>query len=509
VGTLNTITGLYPRSSLKMRIILSALFAIIYASPVKLPRSAQKKTAVLKSGETFTTTASWKLLDGADTSQLDILAYYDSQILIKQNGLGSEATLFNQDIVPKADISLQYVYDNKTSEIAATFSLQSATTTYDSARISLEIQSGTQQETLETLVRIYQEGTFNVSAGPTEPIDTTNGNATDEVHLAHCLIEGAYPEIAQGAVTITIGGAEIQAEFRDGKYHAIDTLAAVTEKAELMDRQPISCQYKVFDDESLTNYISSGEAAGFEVLYSTTEAAVTTNANKEGDSYWAEKGKDYTVSCTGNGNPSPTLAVVGPDGSHDSPYSATATENADYTCTATQNGETISSAAQTVSVFYLEAPALSISPAKEEYIDGEAVVISCSATSNPAASYKLQKVNGEDVQEIDILGKEVSLSMEEDTGTYRCVANVHFSFADIEKVSTNVDIRVSPKTANIGLVIGIIIVVIAIIVIVGVLLWRKKNAEPKNAEPDSDSENEEAEPALPAESNGTAKPENA
>ena len=37
-------------------------------------------------------------------------------------------------------------------------------------------------------------------------------------------------------------------------------------------------------------------------------------------SYWAEKGKDYTVSCTGNGNPSPTLAVVGPDGSHDSPY---------------------------------------------------------------------------------------------------------------------------------------------------------------------------------------------
>lgn len=273
-----------------------------------------------------------------------------------------------------------------------------------------------------------------------------NGTLTEvaEAQIATCNVFGVYPK--PDKVVFLVGDSEevvedvVPTENADGLFDVSATLTIMPSSE--YDQDEVSCVSQAAESAELVHSDQNSTFA-LDVTYYTNEVNLEiSGANQDAQgNYYIIENEAYTVHCSANGNPEPTVSVYGPDGlsiTSGAEAIASRSESLQHiTCTANNNddeynmGDDITTKKQ-LSVYYLDEPSTTIA---SEYEYGNSVTMECTAEGNPPPKYTWLK-DGEVVKSGDTLTLD-SIKYS-DAGSYTCKAS---NEADSAESTTQVSVN--------------------------------------------------------------------
>jgi len=330
-------------------------------------------------------------------------------------------------------------------DLTAEFSEQSASLTItdlnlgdDDMKIACEVHWASRFGIDETTVNVY----VDASAVELEAIESSlegreredvNGTifAVEETDVAGCNIFNVYPE--PSSVTFTVGDEVVEVAAtaepsadEDGLFN-INAMLTLMPSADY-DTKEVSCYSQASGMADQVPPTSGNATFALDVTYYTTEVTLEiSGANENGDGYYINENEEYEVLCRANGNPAPTVTILGTDSVEiptGSQAIAVRDDSVQYiVCSANNNeedsdfgaGEPVQAQKQ-LDVYYLDEPITDIA---EQYTYGEEVTISCKAEGNPEPQFSWTK---DDQSLAGGFSHTFSRIQYSDAGSYTCTA---------------------------------------------------------------------------------------
>jgi hypothetical protein len=373
----------------------------------------------------------------------------DFQLFWKLNDEGARQSVarYQPGETPEDERKIFYHNTQVTDRIdlTAEFSEQSASLTItdlnlqdDDMLISCEVHWASRFGIDETSVNVY----VDASAVELDAIETSlegreredvNGTvfAVEEADVAHCNIFNVYPE--PSSVTFTVGDdvVEVAATAEQADEEGLFNIAAVLTlmPSADIDQKEVSCYSQASSMAPQMPPTSQNATFALDVTYYTTEVTLEiSGANENGEGYYINENEEYEVLCRANGNPAPTVTILGTD-SVEIPTGSQAIAVRDdsiqyITCTAHNNeddsdfaaGEPVQ-ASKELDVYYLDEPITDIA---EQYTYGEEVTIICKAEGNPEPQFSWTK---DDQSLAGGSSHTFSGIQYSDAGSYTCTAS--------------------------------------------------------------------------------------
>jgi len=395
-------------------------------------------------GDSVTYTCTWNL--DAEYADYEI---EDFQLFWKLNDEGARQSVarYQPGETPEDERKIFYHNTQVTDRIdlTAEFSEQSASLTItdlnlqdDDMLISCEVHWASRFGIDETSVNVY----VDASAVELDAIETSlegreredvNGTvfAVEEADVAHCNIFNVYPE--PSSVTFTVGDdvVEVAATAEQADEEGLFNIAAVLTlmPSADIDQKEVSCYSQASSMAPQMPPTSQNATFALDVTYYTTEVTLEiSGANENGEGYYINENEEYEVLCRANGNPAPTVTILGTD-SVEIPTGSQAIAVRDdsiqyITCTAHNNeddsdfaaGEPVQ-ASKELDVYYLDEPITDIA---EQYTYGEEVTIICKAEGNPEPQFSWTK---DDQSLAGGSSHTFSGIQYSDAGSYTCTAS--------------------------------------------------------------------------------------
>jgi hypothetical protein len=308
----------------------------------------------------------------------------------------------------------------------------------DDMKIACEVHWASRFGIDETTVNVY----VDASAVELEAIESSlegreredvNGTifAVEETDVAGCNIFNVYPE--PSSVTFTVGDEVVEVAAtaepsadEDGLFN-INAMLTLMPSADY-DTKEVSCYSQASGMADQVPPTSGNATFALDVTYYTTEVTLEiSGANENGDGYYINENEEYEVLCRANGNPAPTVTILGTDSVEiptGSQAIAVRDDSVQYiVCSANNNeedsdfgaGEPVQAQKQ-LDVYYLDEPITDIA---EQYTYGEEVTISCKAEGNPEPQFSWTK---DDQSLAGGFSHTFSRIQYSDAGSYTCTA---------------------------------------------------------------------------------------
>ncbi|CAG5096200.1 Oidioi.mRNA.OKI2018_I69.XSR.g14513.t1.cds [Oikopleura dioica] len=333
--------------------------------------------------------------------------------------------------------------------------------------ISLQWNCDTELEIQPTILEVWQEGELTQSIGTTDL--SSDMNATI---VAACAMQNELPKAND--ITFSIGGFEQVVEVDENGTAQLNVTGSdlLQYGGKNIHDQPITCSAsQIASNGALLKSYDMTSIESVEFRYPTTYARISVDGVKEyqSKSYLA-KGSQAKVSCDADGFPKPELDLTanGLDLNNN-----VLTEKTDFKCVA--NGiEDV----QTVDIFYLEDVQVAHDGKTDEepLYEGRDVTFSCSARSNPPASFSLVK----DGQVFSDHG-ERDHTIEAVSGIFTCAASLPpvFGINNVESTGATITAEPAPEegSGRAIIIVSIVIIVVCLIGAVGFFVWKKKQAD--------------------------------
>lgn len=343
----------------------------------------------------------------------------------------------NTQVTDRIDLTAEFsglnIYEQSASLTITDLNLQD-----DDMLISCEVHWASRFGIDETSVNVY----VDASAVELDAIETSlegreredvNGTvfAVEEADVAHCNIFNVYPE--PSSVTFTVGDdvVEVAATAEQADEEGLFNIAAVLTlmPSADIDQKEVSCYSQASSMAPQMPPTSQNATFALDVTYYTTEVTLEiSGANENGEGYYINENEEYEVLCRANGNPAPTVTILGTD-SVEIPTGSQAIAVRDdsiqyITCTAHNNeddsdfaaGEPVQ-ASKELDVYYLDEPITDIA---EQYTYGEEVTIICKAEGNPEPQFSWTK---DDQSLAGGSSHTFSGIQYSDAGSYTCTAS--------------------------------------------------------------------------------------